>query len=154
LRPSRAPGSPSQVSKAGAVPEPSGSNGSSPPNGAAPRLRLLIVEDELMVAWDLGDTVRGLGHEVCATVATQSAAVAAALHFRPNVILMDYRLAEGEGISAARRIRESLNTPVIFCTAYVERLLPDVQSLAPFELLGKPVRPSHLREALARLLAP
>ncbi len=152
--PPHAPLDPPTPPKADADPTLAGTNGGPPPKAAGPRLKLLIVEDELMVAWDLGDTVRALGHEVCATVGTQSAAVAAALRFRPDIILMDYRLAEGEGISAARRIRESLNTPVIFCTAYVERLLPDVQSLAPFELLGKPVRPSDLHEALSRLTAP
>jgi len=117
---------------------------------AAAQPRLLIVEDELMVAWGLVDTVHELGWKVCATVRTQDAAVESALQLKPDAILMDYRLRDGgDGLAAARRIREAADVPIIFCTAYVAGLRPEVLSVARAHLISKPVRSSSLREALA-----
>jgi two-component system, response regulator PdtaR len=112
--------------------------------------RLLIVEDELLVAWELRETARELGWMVCASVTTQEAAVEAAVQLRPDAILMDYRLRNGgDGLAAARRIREVADTPIIFCTAYVHWLNPALLSVPSTQLVAKPVRPSSLREALA-----
>jgi CheY-like chemotaxis protein len=92
---------------------------------ASTQPRLLIVEDELMVAWGLVDTVHELGWKVCATVRTQEAAIEAASQLKPDAILMDYRLGDGgDGLAAARRIRESADIPIILCTAYVAGLGP------------------------------
>jgi two-component system, response regulator PdtaR len=126
---------------------------SGPTNGEQPasaRPRLLIVEDELMVAWGLVDTVHELGWKVCATVRTQEAAVESASQLKPDAILMDYRLGDGgDGLAAARRIREATDIPIIFCTAYVAGLRPEVVSVARAQLVAKPVRSSSLRKALA-----
>jgi CheY-like chemotaxis protein len=112
--------------------------------------RLLIVEDELMVAWALVETAQELGWKVCATVTTQQAAIEAALHLKPDAILMDYRLGDGgDGLAAARRIREASDLPIIFCTAYASGLRSEIRALARAQLIAKPVRPSSLREALA-----
>jgi CheY-like chemotaxis protein len=117
---------------------------------AAARPRLLIVEDEVMVAWGLVETVHELGWRVCATVRTQEAAVEAASQLKPDAILMDYRLGDGgDGLAAARRIREATDIPIIFCTAYVAGLRPEILSLPRAQLIAKPVRSSSLREALA-----
>jgi CheY-like chemotaxis protein len=63
---------------------------------------------------------------------------------------MDYRLGDGgDGLAAARRIREAADIPIIFCTAYVAGLRPEMLSLPRAQLVAKPVRPSSLREALA-----
>ena len=111
--------------------------------------RLLIVEDEVMVAWSLVETVRDLGWKVCATVTTEQAAVEAASHLKPDAILMDYRLAEGgDGLLAARRIREATDVPIIFCTAYVAGLRNQILSVARVQLVAKPVRPLSLQKAL------
>jgi two-component system, response regulator PdtaR len=117
---------------------------------AAAQPRLLIVEDELMVAWVLVDKVHELGWKVCATVRTQEAAVESASRLKPDAILMDYRLGDGgDGLAAARRIREATDIPIIFCTAYVAGLRPEVVSVARSLLISKPVRSASLREALA-----
>ena len=117
------------------------------------RRRLLIVEDEAMVAWALVETVRELGWSVCSTVTTEQAAVEAAFHFTPDVILMDYRLAHGgDGIVAARRIREATDTPIIFCTAYVTGLGNQLLSIPRCQIVRKPVRPSSLQKALEAAL--
>jgi CheY-like chemotaxis protein len=111
--------------------------------------RLLIVEDEVMVAWALVETVHDLGWKVCATVTTEHAAVEATAHLKPDAILMDYRLAEGgDGLLAARRIREATDVPIIFCTAYVAGLRSQILSVPHVQLVGKPVRPLSLKKAL------
>lgn len=115
-----------------------------------PPPRLLIVEDELMVAWMLGQMAGELGWKICATVTTQEAAVEAASHLKPDAIWMDYRLAAGgDGLAAARRIRETNDTLIIFCTAYAHWLNPEILSVSHAQLLAKPVRQSDLSEALA-----
>ena len=125
--------------------------GDDPP--AKPR-RLLIVEDEVMVAWALIETVRELGWKVCGTVTTQHEAVAAASELKPDAILMDYRLAEGgDGLLAARRIREATDIPIIFCTAYGSGLRSQLTSVAGVQLVSKPVKPSSLQAALASAVA-
>jgi CheY-like chemotaxis protein len=126
---------------------------SGPTSGGEPastQPRLLIVEDELLIAWELVDTARELGWKVCATVRTQEAAIEAASQLKPDAILMDYRLGDGgDGLAAARRIRESADIPIIFCTAYVAGLGPEVVSVARAQLIAKPVGPSSLQQALA-----
>src|SRR5258708_11492425 len=68
---------------------------------AAGQPRLLIVEDEMMVAWGLVDTVHALGWKVYATARTQDAAIEAASQLKPDAILIDYRLAYGRHMIAA-----------------------------------------------------
>jgi two-component system, response regulator PdtaR len=110
---------------------------------------LLIVEDEVMVASGLAETARELGWKVGATVTTQAAAFGAALQLKPDAILMDYRLGDGgDGLAAARRIREATDIPIIYCTAYQRWLSSDMLSVARTKLIAKPVRPASLREAL------
>jgi CheY-like chemotaxis protein len=115
--------------------------------------RLLIVEDEVMVAWALVETVHDLGWKVCATVTTEEAAVEAASQLKPDAILMDYRLAEGgDGLLAAHRIREATDIPIIFCTAYVAGLRNQILSVPRVQLVAKPVRPLSLQRALEAAL--
>src|SRR5215469_13397975 len=117
--------------------------------------RLLIVEDEVMVAWSLVETVHELGWKVCATVTTEQEAVEAASHLKPDAVLMDYRLAEGgDGLLAARRIREATDVPIIFCTAYVAGLRNQIVSVPRVQLVAKPVRPHSLKKALEAAVKP
>jgi len=126
------------------------SNGSE--HRTRPPLRLLIAEDEMMAAWHLVDMVHELGHEICGTVATQQAAIEAAARLNPDAILMDYRLGRrGNGLVAARRIREVSDTPIIFCTAYAVGLEASLHSLRNTCLIGKPIRVSLLKGALGNL---
>lgn len=83
--------------------------------------RLLIVEDELILAMDLKDRLNDLGYTVVDTVSTGEAAVAAARGHLPDLILMDIRLAgRMDGIAAAREIRSLHDIPVIFMSAYAD----------------------------------
>lgn len=114
--------------------------------------RVLIVEDELLVAWHLESLARGLNLEVCALVPDGDGAIEQAADLDVDLVLMDIRLAgRMDGIEAARRIRESRDTPIIFITAHgdpatrahIEQLLPGTPVLA------KPITAQHLRDAIA-----
>ena len=120
-------------------------------------LRVLIVEDELLVAWHLESLVRDQSLEVCALVPDGQGAIEQAGDLDADLILMDIRLAgRMDGIEAARRIRENRGTPIIFITAHgdpttrahIERVVPG----AP--VLAKPVTGERLREAIATVLRP
>lgn len=115
-------------------------------------LRLLIVEDDGLQALELEDQMQKLGHQVVDMVASGPAAVAAAEKYRPDLVLMDIRLAEGSsGMDAAAEIQQRLGILSIFMTAHSDahtRLrLQHVRSL---ELLSKPVSPAAIEAALLR----
>ena len=81
--------------------------------------RVLIVEDELLVAWHLESLAREQNLEVCGLVPDGDGAIEQAVDLDVDLILMDIRLAgRMDGIEAARRIREQRDTPIIFITAH------------------------------------
>lgn len=79
-------------------------------------LRVLIVEDEEMIAMLLEETLVALGHQVCATAASQEEAIAAAQAHRPDLMIVDSGLAEGSGIDAVAAILETGFIPHLFVT--------------------------------------
>jgi len=121
--------------------------------GRAPRV--LIVEDELLVAWHLETLVRELNLDVCGLAPDGQAAIEQAEDLDVDLVLMDIRLAGSmDGIEAARRIRENRAAAIIFITAHadsatrahIERAVPG----AP--VLAKPITAAHLREAIASVM--
>src|SRR5262245_37688362 len=87
---------------------------------AAPSI--LIVEDEAVVAVDIASKLGRLGYGVAGTVWRGEDAIALALERRPDLVLMDIRLAGRiDGIEAAERIRAECQVPVIYLTAYADR---------------------------------
>ena len=79
-------------------------------------LRVLIVEDEAMIAMLLAEVLRELGHEVCATEATEAGAIAAAVRYKPDLMIVDNELRKGSGISAVEQIIRSGFIPHLFVT--------------------------------------
>jgi len=79
-------------------------------------LRVLVVEDDAMIAMLLAETVIGLGHTVCAIEATESEAVAAAHRFQPDIMIVDAGLHQGNGISAVETILRARFVPHVFVT--------------------------------------
>lgn len=67
-------------------------------------LRIVIVEDDVLIAMDLAELLIGLGHDVPAIARTETEAVAAAAKFQPNLMIVDGTLAEGSGVSAMCQI--------------------------------------------------
>src|SRR3954453_1586344 len=117
--------------------------------------RVLIVEDELLVAWHLESLVRDQNLDVCGLVPDGDGAIEQAIDLGVDLILMDIRLAgRMDGIEAARRIREQRSTPIIFITAHgdtatrehIARVLPDAAVLA------KPITAVRLKEAIDAVL--
>jgi CheY-like chemotaxis protein len=111
----------------------------------AGRARLLIVEDEAIVARDLQGRLKRLGYQVCAIVASGAGAIEAASQHRPDLVLMDIVLkGEMDGIEAAEVISRDYEIPVVFLTAYA-----DQQTLQRAKLtvpLGYIVKPFTERE--------
>ena len=68
-------------------------------------LRILVVEDDANVAMVLAELLETQGHRVCAIVATEADAVAAALQFTPEIMIVDVKLREGSGLDAVDRIQ-------------------------------------------------
>ena len=79
------------------------------------RARILVVEDEGIVAMDLETRLISLGHDVTAVVSSGEEAVAKAIETSPDLVLMDIMLkGQMDGVEAALQIRDHLNIPVIY----------------------------------------
>jgi len=105
-------------------------------------LKILLVEDEAMIALCLQLQLEKAGYEVCQTVATGKEAIAAARQGNADVILMDIRLAgELDGIEAASRIRGFSDVPIIFTTGYSDSgLMERAEYINPLGYFIKPVK--------------
>jgi signal transduction histidine kinase len=115
------------------------------------RTRILVVEDEQIVACDIAEMLVGLGYLVIDIVATGEAAVETTRTHHPDAILMDIRLAGAmDGIEAAARIRAEQNLPVIYLTAHTDDdTLRRAQATEPLGYLLKPFRETELCCAIA-----
>jgi CheY-like chemotaxis protein len=102
--------------------------------------RILVVEDESIVALDLRQRLEQMGFEVIATVATGSAALEQATSKNPDLILMDIQIkGEIDGIETASRITKLVDVPIIFLTANSDRSTIDrAKSAGPLAYLLKP----------------
>jgi PAS domain S-box-containing protein len=112
-----------------------------------PQKRILVVEDQRLIAADIEATLVRIGYEVVGSVASGEEAVTEALRLRPDLILMDIRLRGAmDGIEAAARIRELLDIPVVFLTAYAdEPTVLRAKGTAPFGYVLKPFNERELR---------
>jgi signal transduction histidine kinase len=112
--------------------------------------RVLVVEDERIVARDLAETLTTLGYRVVGVTPTGEQAVDAARALQPDAILMDVRLAGAiDGVEAAARIRGEQDVPVIYLTAHADdETLRRAKRTAPHGYLIKPFRTAELRCAL------
>ncbi len=116
------------------------------------KARILIIEDETVIAMDLSDIVSAIGHQVCGIESTASGAVEAAERERPDLVLADIQLADGSsGIDAVRQILESFDVPVIFITAFPDRLLTGERPEPTF-LITKPYSPDMVRAQVSQAL--
>lgn len=89
------------------------------PDPTAPRTKVLIVEDEALIAMELETRIREMGHVVVGPVATCNRAIELADRERPDIALMDIHLAGSrDGVDAAVELRARFDLPVIYLTAY------------------------------------
>ncbi len=113
-------------------------------------LRVLVVEDEALVQMGFICFVQTLGHQVCGSAVTADEAVAAAGESRPDLVLMDVRLAEGsDGVTAAQAIRDRFDIPSIFISANLDPSTMDrAQGARPLAFIHKPFDPIRLKRVL------
>lgn len=113
---------------------------------------VLIIEDEPIIAFDLSDIVGEMGHDVVGTAATKNEAVSLAARRRPGLILADIKLGDGSsGIDAVAEILRTRDIPVVFVTAFPERLLTGAHREPAF-LVTKPFEPDVLRVTMYQAL--
>jgi CheY-like chemotaxis protein len=117
--------------------------------------RLLIVEDEALIALDLQGRVTRLGYTVVALAATGPEAIRQALAHRPDLVLMDIRLrGPMDGIEAAAVIRTHLDLPVVYLSASVDaQTRARAAATHPAGFLHKPFSDQDLQHTLARALS-
>ena len=110
------------------------------------KARVLIVEDEALVAEDLKMAVTDLGYEVVGRADNAEEAVKKAVTLKPDVILMDIVLkGEKTGIDASHEIKAQINLPIIFLTAYTDiGLIDKAKSTEPYAYLVKPFQERQL----------
>jgi DNA-directed RNA polymerase specialized sigma24 family protein/CheY-like chemotaxis protein len=113
---------------------------------------VLIIEDEPMIALDLKDIMTSLGHTVTAVARTHSEAVAAIAARPVGLVLADIQLADGSsGIEAVNEILGISGVPIVFITAYPERLLTG-QRPEPTFLITKPFEPDNVKAITSQAL--
>ena len=113
---------------------------------------ILIIEDEPLIAMDLESLVTEVGHRVLGVARTHAEAVAAVATREPSLVLADIQLADGSsGLEAVNEILNTINVPVIFITAYPERLLTG-QKPEPTFLITKPFQPETVKAVISQAL--
>jgi len=115
---------------------------------AAKAYKVLVVEDEGLIAHDIATRLEALGHQVLATVATADDAVEQAAD--ADVVLMDIRIdGPRDGIAAAQEVRARHHVPVVFLTAHADRAtLERAKAANPFGYLTKPLSPASLHTSI------
>ena len=113
---------------------------------------VLIIEDEAIISADIESLVKELGHRVTGTATTHDEAVDAVARHRPGLVLADIQLADGSsGIDAVKDILKRIDVPVIFITAFPERLLTGERPEPTF-LITKPFQPETVKAAISQAL--
>jgi DNA-binding response OmpR family regulator len=108
-------------------------------------LRILLIEDETMIATLLAEVLESMGHDVCGIEATELGAVAGAILYRPDLMIVDARLGDDSGLFAVAEIIRRGFIPHVFVSgdaARVRALRPDAV------VLQKPFREAELTRAM------
>jgi CheY-like chemotaxis protein len=113
---------------------------------------VLIIEDEPLIAMDIETLVQSLGHRVNSVARTHSEAIRAVGEHRPGLVLADIQLADGSsGLDAVNEMLQSFSVPVVFITAYPERLLTGERPEPAF-LITKPFQPETVKAVISQAL--
>ena len=109
--------------------------------------KILIVEDEIIVATDLEAMLRRYGYQVVGIASTGAEAISLSRQLEPNLILMDIGLRGGiDGIDTAAEIREHWNVPFIYLTGNTsEETLSRAMATQPLGYIAKPIRDRELK---------
>lgn len=113
-------------------------------------LRILVVEDDGMIAMAIEDILQQMGHEVCGIAGTESDAVAAARRTSPDLIIIDHRLRIGSGIVAMHQVLSERHVPHVYISG--DSLVAEVLDRGAV-VLRKPFSEAELADAIVRALA-
>jgi len=115
--------------------------------------KILIVEDEQVIAMDLQKTISNFGYNVLSTVSSGEEALRLMAENKPNLVIMDI-LLEGDlnGIETGVIISERYNIPIIYITAYAKEILLRSKITESSTFLVKPFNENELREKIATVL--
>jgi DNA-directed RNA polymerase specialized sigma24 family protein len=113
---------------------------------------VLIIEDEPLIAMDIEGLVQSLGHRVNEIARTHAEAIEAVEKKKPGLVLADIQLADGSsGLDAVNEMLQSFSVPVVFITAYPERLLTGERPEPAF-LITKPFQPETVKAVISQAL--
>lgn len=113
---------------------------------------VLIIEDEPLIAADLTRMLQDLGHRVTSVARTHKDAMKAAELQKPGLVLADIKLADGSsGLDAVNDILDGFTVPVVFVTAYPEKLMTGERPEPTF-LIGKPFREDAVKAIVSQVL--
>jgi light-regulated signal transduction histidine kinase (bacteriophytochrome) len=112
--------------------------------------KILVVEDETIIAMELGLQLKRMGYDVVGRVDSGARAIEKATELHPDLILMDIVMpGEMDGIDASKQIISKQNIPIIFLTAYAdEKYIKRAREVGPFGYLVKPYEDRELRAAI------
>lgn len=116
--------------------------------------KILVVEDESIIAEDIGEACRSLGYAVPSVVSTGEMAIEKVKEHKPDLVLMDIMLqGKMDGIEAANEIRRHFNIPVVYLTAYSdEHILERAKITEPFGYIIKPFKERELHISIEMAL--
>ncbi|HEY9606506.1 MAG TPA: response regulator, partial [Allocoleopsis sp.] len=114
------------------------------------RAKILIVEDESIVALNIKNRLEKLGYAVVATISSGEVAIQTAAETFPDLVLMDIKLkGKIDGIEAATKIRSQLQVPVVYLTAYADdETLNRAKMAEPYGFILKPFESRDLCTAI------
>ena len=125
------------------------------PEAASRARKILIVEDEALVALGVSGLMEEMGHRVCGVATSVAEAVAMSRDWEPDLVLMDVNLQEGgNGIDAAHALRTFARPPrVLFITSYVDTdTRRRMDATEPFGIVQKPYSEAHLQQTVEAAL--
>ena len=116
----------------------------------SPGLRALIVEDETLIAEELRERLSRLGFTIIVAVDSAEEGIAIATRERPDLVLMDIRLKGGkDGVEAATEIRQQVDVPIVYLTAYSDRATVDRARKTEYDgYILKPFRRDELQSTI------
>ena len=113
-------------------------------------LRVLVVEDDALIAMLLAELLAGMGHDVCATAATEAEAVSAATRYHPDLMIVDAGLGRGSGVSAMEEILRAGPVAHVFVSGDTDNIQ---RRRSDAIVVRKPFREAELARAIDAALA-
>ncbi len=118
------------------------------------KAKILVVDDESIIARDIQDRLKDLGYDAPAIAASGEGAIKKVEEIKPNLVLMDIMLkGDMNGIEAAEQICDRFDVPVVYVTASMDKKMQErAKSAKPFCYINKPFEDNELSSAIEKAL--